>query len=380
MSTATTRTGEDREATPVLHLAFELGNSAWKLAFTTGLGQRARERTIPARNLALLRAEMGRAKGRFGLEPSARVVSCYEAGRDGFWLQRWLVTEGVENAVVDSSSIEVKRRARRAKSDRLDLRSLVRMLIRYHAGERRVWSVVGVPTVEEEDRRQLHRELTALKADRTRVTNRIKGLLAGQGIAMEVRGGFPSRLDQVRLWDGSSLPPGLRARLLGEWEKVELYTEQIRSLEAERRRLLREASDPAVRQARQLFELRGIGANSAWLFAMEFFSWRRFRNRREVGGLAGLVPSPYQSGDRSRDWGIAKAGNRRVRATAIEIAWGWLRHQPNSALSLWYEQRFGQGSRRVRKIGIVALARRLLVELWRYLETGALPEGAELKA
>ncbi len=380
MSTAATRANEHSEVSSIVHLAFELGNSHWKLALTTGLGQKPRERTIEARDLEALRKEISRAKRRFGLPRSVQVVSCYEAGRDGFWLHRWLDAEGVANVVVDSSSIEVKRRARRAKSDRLDAQRLVWMLVRYQAGERKVWSVVRVPTVEEEDRRQLHRELEAVKADRTRSTNRIKGLLAGQGTRLEVGGNFPARLDRLRLWDGSSLPAVLRARLEREWEKVQLYTQQILELEAARRRLLREATDPELEQVRQLLGVRGIGVNSAWLFVMEFFSWRQFRSRREVGGLSGLVPSPYQSGEVSRDWGIAKAGNRRVRTMAIELAWGWLRHQPNSALSRWYEERFGKGSRRVRKIGIVALARRLLIELWRYLETGVLPEGAELKA
>jgi len=377
---AATRLLQSTVLAPELYLAFELGQARWKLGFTPGLGQRPRERTIPARDLERLVAEVARAKERFGLPPGTPVVSCYEAGRDGFWLHRFLVAQGLASHVVDSASIEVNRRRRRAKSDRLDVGKLLYQLVRYRAGERKVWSVVHVPTEAAEDGRQVHRELLTLKRDRTRVTNRIKGLLANQGVVFELGADFPAVVPQVRRWDGSSLPPGLGARLAREWAKVALLTEQIRHLEAERRERLRTAVEPEVDQVRQLLRLRGIGENSAWLYVLEFFGWRGFRNRREVGGLSGLTPTPYQSGEQSREQGIGKAGNRYIRAMAIEIAWGWLRFQPESALSQWYQARFGHGSSRVRRIGIVALARRLLVELWRYLETGAVPAGAVLKA
>ena len=379
-TTAATRADQSTASAPVLHLAFELGQAKWKLGFTTGLGQRPRERTIAARDLPLLAQEIERAQERFGLPADARVVSCYEAGREGFWLHRWLVAHGVVNHVVDSASIEVNRRRRRAKSDRLDVGKLLYQLVRYRVGERKVWSVVRVPTVAEEDQRQLHRELLTAKRDRARVTNRMKGLLANQGIVVEVGAGFLGELAVIQLWDGTALPPGLRARLEREWTKGEGLTAQVRQLEGEREDALRCDPAPAVALVRQLLRVRGIGVNSAWLYVMEFFGWRQFRNRREVGGLAGLTPTPYQSGEMSREQGIGKAGNRYIRAMAIEIAWGWLRFQPESALSRWYEERFGQGSSRIRRIGIVALARRLLVELWRYLETGAVPEGAGLKA
>ncbi len=377
---AATRLLQSTVLAPELYLAFELGQARWKLGFTPGLGQRPRERTIPARDVERLVAEVARAKERFGLPPGTPVVSCYEAGRDGFWLHRFLVAQGIASHVVDSASIEVNRRRRRAKSDRLDVGKLLYQLVRYRAGERKVWSVVHVPTEVAEDGRQVHRELLTLKRDRARVTNRIKGLLANQGVVLEVTGEFAGLVAQVRRWDGTPLPVGLRARLTREWTKVGLLTEQIHHLEAERRERLRTAVEPEVDQVRQLLRLRGIGENSAWLYVLEFFGWRGFRNRREVGGLAGLTPTPYQSGEQTREQGIAKAGNRYIRAMAIEIAWGWLRFQPESALSQWYQARFGQGSSRVRRIGIVALARRLLVELWRYLETGVVPAGAVLKA
>jgi transposase len=363
-----------------LYLAFELGSKEWKLGFSVGFGQRPRERTILAGDLAGIRREIERAKRRFGLSGEARVLSCYEAGRDGFWLHRYLVHLGVRNLVVDSSSIEVNRRARRAKTDKMDLGKLLSMLMRYDNGERKLWSVVRVPTVEQEDSRQLHRDLVALRGEQTRHINRIKGLLASYGVRMRVDRGFLDRLESKRLWDGRPVPLGLRRRLVREYERLEMVKRQIEQVEAERSDLVRSSGGPDVEKVRQLLDLRGIGINSAWLYVMEFFGWREFRNRREVGALAGLTPTPHQSGDEARERGISKAGNRYIRSMAIQIAWAWLRWQPESKLSRWYEQRFAHGSPRLRRIGIVALARKLLVDLWRYLEHGVIPEGAELKA
>jgi len=376
---STTATTRRIEPTATLYLAFELGQGSWKLGFTTGLGQRPRERNVPARDGKAVLREIDRAKRRFGLPEEARVVSCYEAGRDGFWLHRFLVHHGVENRMVDSSSIEVKRRQRRAKTDRMDVGRLLGLLLRYEAGERKAWSVVQVPTLGEEDARQLHRELLTTKRDRTRVTNRIRGLLASQGLEIDLGKDVPAQLERMRQWDGAPLAPDLRARLGREWEKAQFLTGQIRVLEAERRKRLRMAEDRPAQKARQLLMLRGIGVTSAWLYTMEFFGWREFRNGKEIGALAGLTPTPHQSGELRHELGIAKAGNRRIRWMAIEGAWAWLRFQPRSALSQWYEQRFGRGGPRMRKIGIVALARKLLIALWRFLETGVVPEGAEVK-
>jgi len=377
----TTRREDSTSKTASLHLSFDLGWTEWKLAFAAELGQKARLRTIAAGDLAALDQEISRAKVRFGLAESAPVVSCYEAGRDGFWLHRRLCSQGVESSVVDSSSLEVNRRARRAKTDRLDAQKLVAQLLRFTHGEK-VWSVVRVPTVEQEDRRQLPRELEQLKHERTSHCNRIKGLLASQGVRLEVRRrDFLERLEKAVLWDGQALPAGLKQRLLREHERFEGVERQIRDLEQLRQRQLEEsADDPTLAKMRQLMALKAIGANSASVFVSEFFGWREFRNRREVGALAGLAPMPYQSGDSlDRSSGIS-GGNGRLRAMAIEIAWAWLRFQPRSRLSLWFQQRYGPGSRRSRRVGIVAMARRLLIELWRYLQTGALPDGAELKA
>ena len=363
-----------------MHVAFELDDQGWKLALGTRLGKQPWLRRVSPRDREGILAVIEAAKARFRLGDNARVVSCYEAGREGFWLHRWLKAEGVENRVVDSSSIEVDRRARRAKTDRLDAKKLLRQLMRHEAGERKVWSVLRVPSEAAEDARHLHRELVAVKRDRVRVTNRIRGLLATQGVKLELTRGFLDRLDGVERWDGSALPPGLRRRVERAWEQRRWLTERIRGLEGERRELLRTSDAEDVEKVRQLMELSGIGENGAWTFVTELFGWREFRNRREVAAAVGLVPTPYDSGSTRREQGISKAGNRTVRWMAVQIAWAWLRHQPDSELSRWYNRRFGEGGRRMKKVGVVALARKLVIELWRYVETGALPEGATLKA
>jgi transposase len=282
--------------------------------------------------------------------------------------------------VVDSSSIDVHRRHRRAKTDRLGVQKLLTMRLRHVAGERQVWSVVRGPSVAEADRRQLQRALATAKQDRTRVIHRLKGLLASQGLVMPPSGDFPQQLEALRLWDGAPLPAGLRHRLSQEWEHVTALTQRMAQLEAERRAVLQRAEDGVTKNVQQLLMLKGLGTNRAWVFVMEFFGWRAFRNRQEVGALSGLTPSPYASGHTAYERGIANAGNAHIRAMAIEMAWGWLRFQPQSALTQWYQQRFGHGSSRLRRIGIVALARKRLMALWRCVETGVLPDGAALKA
>jgi transposase len=365
-------------ASPKLYLAFELGWTTWKLAFTTAMAQKPRLRTIPARDLDGLRREIHRAKQRFDLLDDTPVVSCYEAGRDGFWLHRYLDKESVHNSVVDAASIEVNRRARRAKSDRLDVAKLLTMLIRYHGGEHKLWSVVRVPSPDDEDRRQPHRELIAVKNERTEHSNRIKGLLANLGLDVLVDEQLPKRLGLLRQWDGTPVPTELTARILREFERWTLADRQARDLENAQRRAFRDDETADVEKLRLLLDLKAIGPMSATVFVREFFGWRQITNRRELASLAGLCPTPYASGDSQREQGISKAGNRRLRWMAVEIAWGWLRWQPASALSVWYQRRFGSGNARARKVGIVALARKLLIALWRYLDQGEVPEGAEI--
>jgi transposase len=381
MAKKATRNSQYSEPQLVLFVALELGATKWELGFSTGFGQKPRRRTIDAGETEQLPSEIGAAKKRFGLAQNAPVKSCYEAGRDGFWVDRYLKSIGVETIIVDSSSIEVNRRRRRAKTDSLDVGKLLVMLMRYHSGERKVWSVVRVPSTEEEDRRQLHRELRSLKKERTRTTNRIRGLLAGQGIRLKGRLDLgDKKFDAVRLWNGGPLGEGLKSRLRREWQHVLFLEEQIKALATTRRRQLKEGKEPDLGKIQQLTTLRGIGPESSWIVVREFFGWRTFNNRREVGSLIGVTPTPYDSGTTSREQGISKAGNRHVRGVAIEMAWSWVRHQPKSKLTLWFMERFADAGKRARKVGIVAVARRLMIDLWRFLEGGVVPEGAQLKA
>jgi transposase len=363
----------------VLHLAFELGWTHWKLAFTIGYGQKPRQRTIGARDLSALEQEIAKAKKRFKLGDTAPVVSCYEAGRDGFWLHRYLTARGIANVIVDSASIEVNRRKRRVKSDKLDANKLVNMLIRYHAGESKVWSVVWVPSVVDEDQRQLHREMQELKDDQTRHSNRIKGLLASQGLALEgLDELLPHWLGAARLWDGTALGADLQRRLVREYERWQFVHRQVLDLSRERRRRMLCDETAHVGMVRRLLGLAGIGVNGAWLLVYEFFAWRKLQNRKQAGALVGLTGTPYQSGGSEREQGISKAGSKRMRKMLVELAWCWLRWQPESALSQWYARRFGTGKGAARKIGIVAVARKLFIALWRYLERGEIPAGAKL--
>ena len=379
MTTKATRNTQAKTSEGPLFMSFELSEKTWKLGFTTGPGQKPRERNVTARDQERVLDEIAQAKRRLGLPETAPVVSCYEAGREGFWLHRFLEAHGITNHVVDSSAIEVSRRQRRAKSDGLDVRKLLSMLMRYHHGERQVWQVVKAPSVEAEDARHLHRDLETLKQERGDTTRRIKGLLSSQGLRVKNLTRLPEQLDALRLWDGSPIPPGLRQRVLRVYAHHQFLSEQIAAVEAERGTQLQDSNDASIEKVRQLMLLKGIGINGAWLLVMEFFAWRGFQNRRQVGGLAGLTPTPYQSGESAREQGITKSGNPHVRWMITELAWGWLRFQPQSALSVWFRARYGSGGKRLRRIGIVAVARKVLIALWRFLETGELAEGAALK-
>jgi transposase len=242
-----------------------------------------------------------------------------------------------------------------------------------------VWSVVKVPDAADEDCRQLHRELIAVQDERTEHTNRIKAFLAGQGIALTtVSARFPEELAKLRCWNGAELGADLRQRLLREFARWQLADCHVKELEQERRERIRCDHTPHVNEVRSLLELAGVGLSGSWLLVFELFGWRKFRNRRQVGAIVGLTPTPYQSGDCSREQGISKAGNRAVRRMMVELAWAWLRWQPQSTLSVWYERRFAHHGKRARKVGIVAVARKLLIALWRYVEQGEAPAGARL--
>jgi transposase len=361
-----------------LYLAFELGSTKWTLGFTHAPAQRPRVRLIAAGDLRALEHEVLSAKARFGLPLAAAVQSCYEAGRDGFWLHRWLLDQGVANVVVDSSSIEVNRKARRAKTDRLDVRRLLALLLRWTAGERQAWSVVHVPSLTAENDRQLTRELEAVRDDRTRVRNRIQGLLATQGVRLSLDQHFATAVAVVQTGDGRPFPPALRERLLREWAQLEIIDARLATLETARAARIAHGTDRVAQVARRLVTLRSVGEASAAVFSAEMFGTRTFQNPRQVGALMGLVPVPYRSDQRVQDQGISKAGRSSLRGLAIQIAWCWVRWQPDSALTHWFERRFARAGKRARRIGIVALARKLMIALWRYVEQGVIPEGARL--
>jgi transposase len=364
---------------PRLFIAFDLGSKTWKVAFAVGLGHRPRVVQMPARDLRRLGEEILRAKARYELPADAPVVSCYEAGRDGFWLHRALEAQGIRNTVVDPSSIAVDRRARRAKTDRLDATALVVQLIHATAGDRRGWRALHVPSVQAEADRYLQREWETVRDDRTRIRNRIQGLLATHGVSVPLTPRFLTRLAATRRWDDQGLPEELLARLTREWthlQSVEARRTQLRRARAAR---VRTQEDRVARQTRQLAGLRGIAENGALTLTTELFAWRAFTNGRQIGASAGLTPTPFRSDQTVIEQGISQSGNRRVRALSIELAWAWLRYQPQSALSRWFHLRFGQHAR-ARRIGIVAVARKLLIALWRYLEQGLVPDGAVLKS
>ncbi|HEX2825720.1 MAG TPA: IS110 family transposase [Burkholderiales bacterium] len=364
----------DTDAAVRLYMALELSDGKWKVV--VGDNSRApSQHSVGAGEALALLALIEKAKKRCGLDGATPVVSCYEAGRDGFWLHRWLVEHGVANVVVDSSSIEVNRRQRRAKSDRLDALKLYEMLVRYFGGERRVWQVVRVPTVQEEDARRPHRERERLQRERNAHLNRICSLALLHNVRLQRQRGMQV---QVAALEGR-VPTALLNELRRECERLQLIERQMRELaaaiDAQAESLLEQQGPLAA-----LMKVRSIGIKSAWILVNELFGWRRFNNRREVAGCVGLTPTPYDSGGSTREQGISKAGNRRLRALLVELAWLWLRHQPQSALSLWFGERFAGGGKRMRRIGIVAMARRLLVALWRYVQHGVIPAGAQLKA
>ena len=371
---------KDTTKAAILYIAFELSNSKWKLAFSDG--SKIRHKAITAGNLAQLQVEIDLAKRKFQMIEDVRVLSCYEAGRDGFWIHRYLESQGIENLVVDSASLEVNRRKRRAKTDRIDVRKLLRMLLRYWGGEKQVWSVVRVPSETDEDARHLHRGLEDLNKERTMHRNRIKGFLVLHGIKVSnpSHKRFLEQLEKLRTWDGRQVPPDLKSTIIREYERLQMVEEQIRALEREKTERLKNPDTDSLQKVVKLASLYGIGSVISWTFVMEFFGWRQFQNRKEVGALAGLTPTPYDSGKSLREQGISKAGNQRIRGLAVEIAWSWLRFQPQSNLSQWFMKRYANGGKRMRRIGIVAVARRLLIDLWRYLEYDKIPEGARLKS
>jgi len=310
------------------------------------------------------------------------IICIQEAGLDGFWIHRLLQSQGIESWVVDPASIAVSRRRRRAKTDKIDGEALIRTLLAYKRGEPRVCAMVRAPTPEEEDLRRLCRERRTLTAERVEHVNRIKGLLFAQGIFdyEPLRRDRRRRLDELTTGDGRALPAHLKQQIIRELDRLELLIAHVKAVEAERDALLaaRRETDPTS-PAASLPRLKGIGEEFAAVLWLEGL-FKSFDNRRQVAAYAGLAPSPWRSGKIDHEQGVSKAGNPRLRTTMIQLSWLWLRHQPSSALTLWFLERVKQNKGRIRRVMIVALARKLLVALWKYVVTGVLPEGAELKA
>jgi len=324
--------------------------------------------------------EVQLAKQKLDLEPNTAVVVCFEAGRDGHWIYRWLSAEGFKVLEIDSSSIETPRGRKHVKTDRIDVEKLLDLLMRYCLGFRKAFRIVRVPSEEAEAGQRLHREDEWLIRQRGRVSNRLKGLLVTQGITeVPLKRGFKDWLEEAQTWNGSDLSDALKIEISRLYEQYQMMNAQI--AEVEQAYLQELLSDTAVaNKRRQLERLKCIGPKTSRILSAEVFSWRVFSNGKQVGAMSGLTPTPSQSGDMQREQGISKAGNRRVRRVMIELAWFWLRWQPESHLSQWFNQRFAHGGKRMRRIGIVALARKLLIALWRYVEDGVIPKGAVLKA
>ena len=366
-----------------LFASLELSKSKWVVTINSPGSEKFSRHLVEGGDGAglidLLSRLRAKAEQRSGAPVKAVVIQ--EAGLDGFWIHRLLIANGIESHVVDAASIAIPRRHRRAKTDSIDGETLLRTLMAWARGERRVCAMVRAPSPEDEDRRRLTRERGTLLKERIQHTNRIKGLLSCQG----VRGYNPlrrdrfERLEALRTGDGRELPPMLKAEIRRELDRLAQVTTQLAAVERARDALVRTEAEERNNPADLLLKLKGIGPEFASLLWLEAL-FRSFGNRRQLAAYGGLAPSPWQSGSIEREQGISKSGNRRLRKTMIELAWLWLRHQPDSALSRWFRARVGAAKGRVRRIGIVALARKLLVALWRFVTQGVVPEGAVFKA
>ena len=363
----------------VFFMAMELSNSKWKLGFSNG--NKKRVKTVDAGDIKAVLEEIELARVKFGLSENAELHSCYEAGRDGFWIHRWLLHNKVNNHVIDSASIEVSRKSRKAKTDTIDVVKMIDLLVRFTRGDSKALSVVRVPSEEAEDNRQLHRERERLKKERTGICNHVSSALVTEGIrGVKLDKQFIDNIKQLKRWDGSPLGSDLQAKLIRAYERYECVNEQIRLLEKQQQERTAQAVDGPLEKVKRLMMLKSVGWQSAWILTMELFGWRTFKNRRHLASFIGLTGTPFASGDMNNEQGISKAGNKRVRGLMVELAWLWLRYQPQSHLAQWFERRFAHGGRRMRRVGIVAVARKLLIALWQYIEEGIVPSGAQFKS
>jgi transposase len=366
-----------------LVLAIELSNKSWVLAAQVpGFPRTKAQRTIEPNKNALLAAIDGyRARAAAVGYAVDRVITTYEAGWSGFWLARWLVAQGVEVHVVQPSSVPVDRRLRRAKSDGIDAELLLRTLLAWLRGEPRVCSMAPIPDAADEDARRSVRERTELLSERVGLTNRIGAVLATLGVndynpLLQSR---RRRLAELQTGLGEPIPPNALAKIERLLARLELVLAQIADLERERDEVAAaDAPDRAGKMIQQLTSLRGIGVQSATVLVREAFV-RHFSNGKALGSYAGLTSTPYSSGGIDREQGIGKAGNRRLRTVMVELAWLWQRYQPGTAQAAWFRDRVGSTGRRIRKVMVVALARKLLIALWRFVTDGVMPEGAVMK-
>jgi len=367
-----------------IFVSLELSRSTWlTTSLSPGGGEKMSKHSVRVGDVAALLARLAqlREKARARTRQSFPIIVIQEAGLDGFWIDRVLQKEEIESHIVDPASIATSRRRRRAKTDKLDGESLVRALLAYKRGEPRVCAMVRVPKPEEEDRRRVCRERKTLTAERVGHVNRVKGLLFSQGIAgyEPMRRNRRERLEELQTGDGRPLPEHLKAQVRRELDRLELLLEQIKAVEAERDVMLAEEHAVAPAPAAMLLDIKGIGPEFAAILWSEGL-FRHFNNRRQVAAYAGLAPTPWQSGSVDREQGVSKSGNPRLRTTLIQLAWLWVRHQPRSALTLWFEERVRHNGGRLRKTTIVALARKLLVALWKYVTAGVVIDGAAMKA
>src|SRR5689334_16901513 len=366
-----------------IFVSLELSRSTWVItSLSPGGGEKMSKHAVPSGDIPALLARLSqlKEKARARTGQVFPIIVIQEAGLDGFWIHRVLQQEGIESYVVDPASIATSRRRRRAKTDKIDGEALVRALLAYKRGEPRVCAMVQAPTPHEEDRRRTSRERETLTAERVQHVNRIKGLLFAQGIGdyEPLHRNRRERLQELITGDGRPLPECLKAQISRELDRLELLIEQVKAVEAERDAVLAQASPGVPAPAAMLLALRGLGPQAAATLWSEGL-FRTFNNRKQVAAYAGLAPTPWQSGSVHRDQGVSKAGNPRLRTIMIQIAWLWLRHQPQSALAVWFRARIKRTGGRLGKTMIVALARKLLVALWKYATAGVLIEGAILK-
>lgn len=368
-----------------IFISMELSRTNWLLtSLSPGGGERMSKHVLRSGDVAGLRTRFSqlreRVRARMG-QTAVPIIVIQEAGLDGFWIHRLLQGDGIESYVVDPASIATSRRRRRAKTDKIDGEALVRALLAYKRGEPRVCAMVRAPTPQEEDRRRICRERKTLTAERVEHVNRIKGLLFAQGISHyePLLRWRRERLEELRTGDGRPLPEHLKAQIERELDRLELVLQQIKHVEAERDALPSVSDEGRPAPAAMLKQLKGIGPEFAGVLSSEAL-FRNFANRRQVAAYAGLAPTPWQSGSVALEQGVSKAGNPRLRTTMIQLAWLWLRHQPHSLLTQWFHQRVQLNGGRVRKVLIVALARKLLIAFWKYVTAGVVLEGAEMTA